>query len=74
VLHARDRGVARQLLPRLGSLASSTLKDFVALCESDSVASWFEKCQTHRTVGLKVLALIGTPAATRIIGELPRLI
>jgi hypothetical protein len=47
---------------------------FVAFCESDFVASRIEKCQTRRTVGFLVLALIGTPASMIIKSDLPRLI
>jgi hypothetical protein len=47
---------------------------FVALCESVFIASPNEKCQTHRTVGLLVPALKGTPVAMLIVSELPRLI
>ena len=45
---------------------------FVAFCESVSVASRNEKCQTRLTVGFLVPALIGTPAAAYASGELPR--
>ncbi len=71
MLHATDgllrvsRRVAR-VLDKLHSL------NFVAFCESVSVASRNEKCQTRRTVGFLVLALIGIPASTIIKSDLPR--
>jgi hypothetical protein len=45
---------------------------FVAFCESVSVASEIEKCQTHRTVELAVLALKGTPVVLLITSDLTR--
>jgi hypothetical protein len=45
---------------------------FVAFCESVSVASQIEKCQTHRTVELAVLALKGTPVVLLITSDLTR--
>ncbi len=47
---------------------------FVAFCEPVPVAYQNQECQTHRTVGLLVLALMETPAATLIASDLPRLI
>jgi hypothetical protein len=47
---------------------------FVASCEPVSVESEDENCQTHRTVGRTVLALMETPAAIYKDGKLSRLI
>jgi hypothetical protein len=47
---------------------------FVASCELVSVESKDENCQTHRTVGRTVLALMETPAAIYKDGKLSRLI
>ena len=75
----------KDALPRTDSLALVTLLghacwdhlhsfDFVAFCESDSVASRIDECQTHRTVGLTLLALKGNTGCLSQSGELPRLV
>jgi hypothetical protein len=64
---------ASPTMPRLSSEQTHS-GDFVVSCESVSLASQIEKCHTHRTVGLAVLALNGIPVVVLITSALPRLI
>jgi hypothetical protein len=73
-LHPTDRlpGSGDHDPPRAGGLFGRF--HFVAFCEPVPVASRNERCQTHGTVGLLVLALMGTPTGTLIASDIPRLI